>query len=153
MIPNLKLSIACVGGLVLSIAVAAAARPAPEKADLSPEDLMKTATHVVVGEVRQIWTRVEEDGSWDVTHGIAEIAVDSLEKGEGIAAGALVYARYWTREWDGWSPMPPSTTGHRGLPKPGARTRVYLASNAYDGFGESKDGGFNVIGANGFAKP
>ena len=34
----------------------------------------------------------------------------------------------------------------------GATIRAYLARNACDGFGETKDGGFNVIGANGFEK-
>ena len=39
----------------------------------------------------------------------------------------------------------------RRIPKEGDRVRVYLARNAYDGFGDNGDGGFNVIGANGFA--
>jgi hypothetical protein len=46
---------------------------------------------------------------------------------------------------------PPSTSGHRGLPEEGDRVRVYLARNAYDGFtDQNEDGGYNVIGANGF---
>jgi hypothetical protein len=31
--------------------------------------------------------------------------------------------------------------------------RAYLARDGYDGFGKTEDHGFNVIGANGFAKP
>jgi hypothetical protein len=47
--------------------------------------------------------------------------------------------------------MPPGTNGHRGCPSEGATLRIYLARNAYDGFSDdNKDGGFNVIGANGF---
>ncbi|MBM4002009.1 MAG: hypothetical protein FJ295_01795 [Planctomycetes bacterium] len=46
--------------------------------------------------------------------------------------------------------QPPDTSGHRGLPREGQSIRVFLARNAYNGFGETKDGGFNVIGANGF---
>ena len=76
---------------------------------------------------------------------------DAVEKGEGLATGGLVYARYWTRRFAGRMP-PPSTNGHRGIPEEGNRMRIYLARNAYDGFGETKDGGFNVIGANGFEK-
>lgn len=125
-----------------------------EKADLSPEQLLATATHVVVGRVEQVWTRAEERGSWDVTHYVAELRAESVEKGEGIAPGSLVYARYWTKRWDAlFSAPPPDTNGHRGLPAAGDRVRVYLAKDAYDGFGTTKDGGFTVIGANGFAKP
>lgn len=125
----------------------------PEKADLSPEALAKTATHIVVGKVEQIWTRVEDAGPWETTRYVAEVRVEKVEKGEGLAPGALVYARYWTRRWDGFGPQPADTNGHRGLPSAGDRVRVYLAKDAYDGFGKSADGGFNVIGANGFAKP
>ena len=73
------------------------------------------------------------------------------EKGEGPAKGGLVYARYWTREWTGKGPMPPGTSGHKGCPSEGKTLRIYLARNAYDGFSDgNKDGGYNVIGANGF---
>lgn len=120
-----------------------------EKVDMTPEQLRKTATHVVTGEVSHIYTRQAREGKWQYTHYVAEIAVASIEKGEGLETGAPVYARYWTRRYLGRN-MPPSTTGHRGIPTEGARIRVYLARNAYDGFGQTKDGGFNVIGANGF---
>jgi hypothetical protein len=127
---------------------------APEKPDLDPAQLRELATHVVTGEVRAIYERTEEEGSWKVTRRVAELAVESVEKGEGIEPGSLVYARYWTRRWTGWGAMPPSTTGHRGLPDEGQRVRVHLARDAYDGFTDAnRDGGFNVIGANGFAPP
>jgi hypothetical protein len=45
----------------------------------------------------------------------------------------------------------PSPVHHRGLPASGYSVRVYLARNAYDGFtNQNKDGGFNVVGPNGF---
>lgn len=144
--------------LCLLIVMAAVIGPshamAPEKADLSPEMLLKTATHVVVGKVEQIWTRAESRGVWDWTHYVAEIRVQRVEKGEGLAADGLVYARYWTKKWNGFfGQQPPDTNGHRGLPAVGEQIRVYLARNAYDGFGTTSDGGFNVIGANGFVRP
>jgi hypothetical protein len=124
-----------------------------EKVDLSPEQLRKTATHVVVGEVVAVFERTDTDGSWKRTRHVAEVRVTECEKGEGLKAGDLVYVRYWRRAWKGWGAPPPSTSGHRGLPAEGERLRVYLARNAYDGFGEdNRDGGFNVIGANGFEK-
>jgi hypothetical protein len=142
--------------LALVGAAGAALAPAPaprEKADLSPDQLLEISTHVIVGEVKQVWTREESSFNWDWTRHVAEIAVEGVEKGEGLAAGELVYVRYWTKRWDGFGAPPPDTNGHRGLPKAGERVRAYLARDAYDGFGKSDDGGFNVIGANGFAKP
>lgn len=142
--------------LVLVGAAGAASAPSPaplEKADLSPDQLLRISTHVIVGEVKQVWTREESGFNWDWTRYVAEIAVESVEKGEGIAAGGLVYVRYWTKRWDGFGAPPPDTNGHRGLPSPGDRVRAHLARGAYDGFGKTDDGGFNVIGANGFSKP
>ena len=127
--------------------------PPPEKPDLSPEQLRETATHVVLGEVQQIWTREESSANWDVTHSVAEIAVETVEKGDGLQPGELVYARYWQKRWDGWGTPPADTSGHRGLPEQGERVRVYLARDAHDGFGKTSDHGFNVIGPNGFARP
>lgn len=124
-----------------------------EKPNLSPEGLRKLSTHVVQGQVRAIYTRERKEGDWDVTHHVAEVQVKVCEKGEGLTPGDLVYARYWTRTWDGGGPPPPSTNGHRGLPTEGQTLRLYLAQNAYDGFTRNNtDGGFNVIGANGFER-
>ena len=51
------------------------------------------------------------------------------------------------------STVPPSSPGHMGTPVEGDTVRVYLARNAYDGFTmDNTDGGFNVIGGNGFEK-
>ncbi len=124
-----------------------------EKANMAASDLSKTATHLIVGKVAAVYERTETTGDWKYTKYVAEIRVSNCEKGEGLKKGDLVYARYWNRAWQGRGPMPPSTSGHRGLPAAGDTVRVYLARNAYDGFDhDNKDGGFNVIGANGFEK-
>jgi len=137
--------------LLLSGLSALALAVAPEKASLSPAALRELSTHTATGEVRGIYKRVGREGSWEVTRHVAEVAVDSNEKGEGLEADELVYVRYWTRRWRGPGAPPPSTSGHRGLPEEGDRVRVYLARNAYDGFtDQNEDGGYNVIGANGF---
>jgi hypothetical protein len=134
--------------VVISLALSVRA----EKADMPPEGLRKRATHVVVGKVRSIYTRESREGKWRYTRYVAEVSVNEVEKGEGLAKGALVYARYWRRGWLGGKP-PADTSGHRGLPKEGETLRIYLARNAYDGFTkDNKDGGFNVIGANGFER-
>lgn len=124
-----------------------------EKASMSPEALKETATHVLTGQVKAIYQRTEVEGNWTYVRYVAEIRVGECEKGEGIKAGDLVYVRYWHRGWTGKGLVPPSTSGHRGLPTERESIRVYLSRNAYDGFShDNKDGGFNVIGANGFEK-
>ena len=141
-------------GLVAAAALLAlAAAPAlrPEKPDLPPERLRELATHVIVGEVAAVYTRAEEAGGWRTTHHLAEVRVERVEKGDDLVAGELAYVRYWTRRWTGWGTPPADTNGHRGAPREGQRLRIYLARNAYDGFGrDNEDGGLNVIGANGF---
>ena len=132
----------------LVLAVTAAARA--EKVPLSPEELRATATHVVVGQVTAVYTRAETSGDWQYTHYVAEVRVSETEKGDGLKKGEPVYVRYWQRQWISRQKQPPSTNGHRGLPNQGDTIRVYVARNAYDGFGNTNDGGFNVIGANGF---
>jgi hypothetical protein len=124
-----------------------------EKVDMTPEQLRKTATHVVTGQVTAVYERTETTDQWKYTRYVAEVRVGKCEKGDGIKEGDLVYVRYWQRDWQGKGHVPTSTTGHRGVPRDGDSLRVYLARNAYDGFqSENKDGGFNVIGANGFEK-
>jgi hypothetical protein len=123
-----------------------------EKVQMSPESLKKTATHVVVGEVTQIYERKVTDKDWNTTYYVAEVQLKEVEKGDGIEKGGLVYIRYWRRAWAGEGNPPPNTAGHRGLPKSGETLRIYMSRNAYDGFGTTNDGGFNVIGANGFER-
>jgi hypothetical protein len=140
--------------LVLVVVILSAVVTSPawaEKANMSPEDLAEAATHVVTGRVAAVYARTEAGEHYKDTHYVAEVRVDGVEKGEGIVKDGLVYVRYWTRAWIGKGSPPPGTGGHRGLPDAGDSLRIYLARNAYDGFGDdNKDGGFNVIGANGF---
>lgn len=137
--------------LLATIALASPLRA--EKEDISPERLRETATHVITGQVMAIYASDETAGDWKYTRYVAEIRVEQCEKGDGIKQGDLVYARYWQRAWIGKGQVPPSSSGHRKLPGKGESFRIYLARNAYDGFNtDNKDGGFNVIGANGFEK-
>lgn len=143
---------AVLAGVILTGAVGGGAALA-EKADMTPQALQETATHVVVGKVVAIYTRKAVEGPWAYTRHVAEVGVEDVEKGEGIEVGGLAYVRYWTRSWRGRGDMPASTTGHRGLPAEGERLRIYLARGAYDGFQtQNDDGGLNVIGANGFER-
>jgi len=125
-----------------------------EKVDMTPEKLRQTATHIILGTVLHIYERSETDNAWDTTHYLAEVEANAVEKGDNISKGDLVYIRYWRRRWVGAQNdlRILDTAGHRGLPKTGESLRIYLARNAYDGFSVTADGGFNVIGANGFEK-
>ena len=63
--------------VVCVLAAAALAVPArAEKAPLSPEELRKTATHVVTGRVAAIYERTETAGDWRYTRYVAEVRVD-----------------------------------------------------------------------------
>jgi hypothetical protein len=134
--------------VVSTVAITSTGRA--EKVPLSPEELRKTATHIVVGQVTAVYTRAETSGDWQYTHYVAEVRATEIEKGDGLKKGEPIYVRYWQRQWISRAKQPPNTNGHRGLPNQGDTIRVYVARNAYDGFGNTADGGFNVIGANGF---
>ncbi len=139
--------------ILVMIALTTASLVRAEKINMSSSQLHMTATHVIEGQVLAIYQRTEQLENWKLTRLVAEVRVDRCDKGEGIQKGDLIYARYWHREWIGKGTIPPSTNGHRGLPNEKDKVRIYLARNAYDGFSfENKDGGFNVIGANGFEK-
>jgi hypothetical protein len=124
-----------------------------EKPLSSADDLRGMATDVIVGQVAAVYERVESDANWKSTSYVAEIRVQKCEKGDVLRKGDLAYVRYWRRSWIGKGNPPPGTSGHIGLPSTKDTVRVYLARNAYDGFtNENHDGGFNVIGVNGFEK-
>jgi hypothetical protein len=143
------LTLGC-GGLVAACVLTHSLRA--EKEDLSADELKETATHVIVGKVTGIYERKEEAGEWKYTRFVAEVQLEKAEKGDGLRPGEMAYVRYWRRQYAGKEKNPPpNTIGHRGLPQAGQKLRIYLAKNAYDGFThENKDGGLNVIGANGF---
>ena len=137
--------------LVVLLLIAFSPSASGEKANMSPEKLRESATHVITGTVSRVYQRGEKRNDWQYTHYVAEVRVKDVEKGDGIDPDRPLYARYWKRRWIGKTNVPPSTSGHRGLPAEGDTLRIYLARDAYDGFTRGNDdGGFNVIGANGF---
>lgn len=139
-------------GMTVTLVLAfMAGRAQAEKEPLSPEELRKTATHVVTGRVNAIYSRVERSADYEYTRYVAEVQVGETEKGDGLKKGALVYARYYRKRWIGKGDPPPGTSGHAPVPAEKDAVRVYLAKNAYDGFStNNEDGGFNVIGREGW---
>lgn len=125
---------------------------AAEVPNRPPEWLRERATHVVVGDVIAIYQRQVREGPWKVTRYVAEIRVKNVEKGEGLAADAIVYARYFHRSYAGPGRVA-DTAGHRQLAKEGEQLRIYLACKSSDGFDrENADGGYNVMFPNGFER-
>ena len=99
----MKTLIATAGLLIVGLGNAGA-----EKAPYAPGELREKATHVVTGEVVRVYATVENKKNYEVSHYVAEVKVGEVEKGDGLAAGQLVYARYWSQRWTG-----------KGLPEPG----------------------------------
>jgi hypothetical protein len=124
-----------------------------EKVDLATDELKETATHIIVGPVLNIYEQTTVSPTWRVIKYVAEVRVEKIEKFDKVSplkVGELLYVRYWKQMWVGQGVPPVDTSGHRGLPAVGSNMRIYLSRDAYDGFNENGDGGYNVIGANGF---
>lgn len=65
-----------------------------------------------------------------------------VTKGEGIAIGKVIKARYERSPWIGRSPSPPGSAGHRGIPKKGDTVRIDML--------KAKDGAYDAAFPNGF---
>lgn len=137
-----------VGVLALGLLPAVA-----EKPHSTPAQLAKRSTHIVRGTVERVFERARRHGKSLDTDYVAEVKVAAVEKGEGIRLDRPLYVRYWSKEWQGPGMPPARSSGHSQIPGEGAAVRLYLARNAYDGFGtERHDGGYNVLGKNGIQK-
>ncbi len=119
------------------------------KAPYSKKQLEEVATHIVVGKVQAIYSRTEREDRYEYDRKVAEVKVAKVEKGK--VDSALVYIRYWSREWKGLGLPPPGGQSYEPQPKKGQTCRFYLAKNAYDGWSkdENQDGGYNVVYVNG----
>ena len=94
---------------------------------LNPDDLKDMSTHIVVGKLRMVYRSVEMHGDFQYTHGIAEIAVEKVEKGVGPKGGEVVYVRFWNDIWIGKGPVPPHSDGHH-VPMQGANVPRTLSA-------------------------
>jgi len=135
-------------GLVLTGLFATGALAA--KALTSKARLEMGATHIIVGKVRSISFTKNVESAWVTTAYVAEIAIDKIEKGEGLRVGDVVRARYLTRGWRGIGTPPPHDSGHNPKPNNNDSVRVYLVNQGYNGAGYTMDGGYDVYYKNGF---
>ena len=118
---------------------------------LTPKpQLEKEATHIVVGKVRSISFTQQVKGEWGFTNYVAEIAIDKVEKGEGLKAGDDVQVRYYSQGWRGSGSPPPFDSGHSPRPKQDDSVRAYLVNHGYNGAGYTTDGRYDVYYKNGF---
>jgi hypothetical protein len=136
--------------MVLVAVVAGIARA--ERAPLSPERLLKEATHVVTGTVKAVYHRdivTERTGEGtQETRYVLEIEVDGTEKGEGVNKGDIVYARCWRLKKHGAKGPLPGPSGHFDIPKEGAKVKAFLAKGKYLATSQT-DNGFTVVYPNG----
>ena len=125
------------------------------KAPSSKQQLEKIATHIVVGNVKAIYSFKQSEGiplvsGYVYDRKVAEVKIKRVEKGK--IAENLVYARYWSRSWKGIGLPPPGGQSYDPQPKVGQTCRFYLAKIASDGWSSqdsNQDGGYNVVYVNG----
>lgn len=133
------------GGFVFVASALAEARP------LTPKELTDNSTNIVTGRVLAIYARdveTERSGKGTVeTHGVVEIEVEAVEKGDGIKAKDIVYARCWHLKKHGVD-IRPGPVGH-DIPKEGANVRAYLVRGGRSPT-QKKDSGFAALEPNGF---
>jgi hypothetical protein len=123
-----------------------------ERVPLSPELLKQESTHIVTGVVKAIYSRDVEATQYGKgtieTHYLLEIEVSSSQKGQGLSAGDLVYARCWRIKKHGSLGQMPGPSGHFGIPTAGDKIRAYLVKGKYGPTGQS-DNGWAVVYPNG----
>ena len=123
------------------------------RAPSSKEKLARIATHIVIGQVRAIYSHKEEEGipivsGYAYDRKVAEVKIEKVEKGK--ISESLVYVRYWSRAWKGIGLPPPGGQSYHPQPRNGELCRFYLSKNSFDGWSdENQDGGYNVVYLNG----
>lgn len=112
---------------------------AAEIANMSAEKLASVATHIVVGELREIYSSVTRTKDWVKTKSVAALSVRQVEKGTGLTRGEVIYAKMWKKGWVGKGRPEPGASGHRPVKK-GVLVRAHLVR---------RDGAFEVLLPNG----
>jgi hypothetical protein len=115
------------------------------EAPKSPERLREAASHVVTGEVTRIeissvYSEIEE-GSFDYAIRCT-IAVDTVEKGEGVKPGDQINANCFRPKTRLAFGQFASLQGHSPIPAPGQKVRAYLVKGRVT---------YSVVHPNGFA--
>ena len=113
-----------------------------EKVDY-PGEPEEKSTHILTGTVTAIYSKITRDASNETMHGIAEVRVESVEKGEGMKSGQVVYVRFWHHlKWLGKGNPTPGPSGHQNIPSEGQKVKICVVRSA--------DGSHDVFYVGGF---
>ena len=110
----------------------------------SKKELQASASHALAGTVERIYEHKEKRGDFEYTYGVAEVAVERVEKGADVVANERVFVRYWHKKWIGNGNPPPDHYGHWDIPAKTDTAEIYVK-------GDRKTG-FDVVSPNGFFK-
>jgi hypothetical protein len=127
-----------VRSIFLTVALAAVLAPIDVRAEIAlrrKDELLSDSTHIVRCKVNAIYSNEERDSKWSTHHGVVEVEVLEVEKGEGLQKGDAIYPRFWTQRWIGKGSPPPYGSGH-DVPEKGQIIRAYLERHA---------GGYNAL--------
>jgi hypothetical protein len=125
-----------------------------ERVPLSPEALKAEATHIVTGLVKAVYGLDKLSTSYGEgtieTDYLLEIEVQTVEKGEGLKPGDLLYVRSWKVKKPGVRRIP-GPYGHFIIPAKGERIRAFVVYGRYAPTAQS-DNGWVVVYPNGIEK-
>jgi hypothetical protein len=111
---------------------------------LPPEVRRAQASHIVTGTVRAVasYEHVRPEKDFTDTRYLIELSIDTVEKGEGLKVGKVMYVRAWKAKSRPAGLVGPG--GHYHIPAAGEKPAVYVQQAA--------DGGFDVLLPKGFKK-
>jgi hypothetical protein len=108
-----------------------------------PGEAETNSTIILTGTVTAIYSKTVRDDRYEWSHCVAAVRIESIQKGQGLKAGDLIFVRYINAtRWLGEGPLPPGPGGHNNVPVEGNRRKVCLNKNA--------DGGYDVYYVSGF---
>lgn len=110
----------------------------------SKKELQASASHALTGTVERVYEQKEKRAEFEYTYGVAEVAVESVDKGADVVANDRVFVRYWRKKWIGNGNPPPDHYGHGNIPAKTDTAEIYVK-------GDRKTG-FDVLSPNGFFK-
>jgi hypothetical protein len=109
----------------------------------APGQAENESSNILTGTITAIYSRIVRDASYEWNHCVAAVRIESIQKGQGLKIGDLIFVRYISsNRWIGKGEMPPGPGGHNNVPAEGDRRKVCLSKNA--------DGGFDVYYVSGF---
>ena len=131
--------------LVVSLAPLALPLAYGEKVDV-PGEAEQKSSHILTGTVTAVYSRITRDASHETGHYLAEVRVESIEKGDGFKPGQMVYVRYWHHlKRLGKGQEEPGESGHQNIPEEGQRRKICLVRKS--------DGSHEVYYVSGFKNP